>query len=403
MIFTRGEEGSTGSSTWTFRVMKPVKGIMLRGIAPIIMSAGGTSKNNTIVAGGAKLASLTGGTAETSTWVGTNISHLPTDMGDRMEVLEGTAPTANDQVVSATPVNNFPYVKINLVNTISGKSEQLISEMPLHYLSEITSKYIGYDKRFAVSTTNAQPLGVAAGVATVNADAYLIGEETATIILGAFTPDSGLNLPYSCLELSNDKYIEVTFSNLAPEPSSANSNNGIHYTAYGIEDCYISSACMKYRTYFVVAGERQRRFSTGAGSHLYMPIGDNSILEEIQLYPAQASLASPILQLEELRQYERLKNDISTVSSDSNNEDRLLIDDANFNYAGNVYNDSTSKAVDIITGQNLLLSGINLGFQQFASIPLSYLESYDVRKRIDSVGKTIEFVIAEPYDTEGVN
>lgn len=155
------------------------------------------------------------------------------------------------------PQKNVPYARVRLVSSKQGSSEEAIPKMQLNHLSEISSKFEGFDVR-------------AGGVLPKDkTKKVLSGEGIYTIMLGGISPNGDL----CCVDLSSDKYIDLELSGLNPKAE---------YEIYGIEGFRVSSFIRRYSIMYLSRDEKQKNFKVGDNELLVLPLIG---LDEIQMYP----------------------------------------------------------------------------------------------------------------------
>lgn len=128
-------------------------------------------------------------------------------------------------------VDNF-RMRVRLVDGRKGDSIDILPETEISVLSEIASKYEGFQRR---------PLH--------NAGKYN-GVGTFTIPIGADV--DGL---LHAIDLSNDKYLDIDLLGLA--------TTGVTYEVYGIEGHKVSSHTRKYSKYYLSSGELEKNVQHG--------------------------------------------------------------------------------------------------------------------------------------------
>jgi len=176
-----------------------------------------------------------------------------------------------------------PQIRVRLVDGQRGSSAEVVPEMPISILSEIASKYEGFQRR---------PASVK-GAGGVN---YLSGYSTSSVILGQQLDMDTI----SAVDLSNDKYVDIDLRGLDPR---------VTYEIWGMESHVINPFIRTYRKFYLSQGEIEKNFSVGDNEVLVYPIDQ---IKEIQLY-AKNSQASPVFRKEELILDEDSRNDLVWV------------------------------------------------------------------------------------------
>ncbi|WP_321426721.1 hypothetical protein [uncultured Bacteroides sp.] len=181
-------------------------------------------------------------------------------------------------------------IRARIINTTTGKTEEIIPNISVLKLAEIASRNEGFFVKKIGTTT------VSGAVLPTAVD--LKGEYC--IMLH----------PSMSVGLSNDRYMEIDILDLQkPTPTSGS------YTAtmdvYGLENHKIDNDfAMKYRKFYMAAGELQKSFTVGDNEDLILP-NDNT-LSEVQLYYARGGYA-PVYMFPELCMMQRMKNDVCCV------------------------------------------------------------------------------------------
>lgn len=178
-----------------------------------------------------------------------------------------------------------PEVRIRLVDGRAGSSTEIVPEMRLSILSEIASKYEGFQRR-----------------ASLNLAHSLDGYSLSSVIIGQQLDESTI----SAVDLSNDKYIDIDLRNLNPK---------VTYEIWGLESHVINPFVRRYSKFYLSQGEIEKTFSTGENEVLVYPIEE---IKELQMY-SKNSLASPTFRREELIIDEDGRNDLVTVGLTADN------------------------------------------------------------------------------------
>ena len=205
------------------------------------------------------------------------------------------------KIIYPTPPDNVwaesdPDIRIRLVDGANGSSKEIVPEMKLSILSEIASKYEGFQRKPAVSVTD---------------DRYLSGFSLSSVIIGGQVDDTTI----SAVDLSNDKYLDIDLRGL---------NEQCTYEVWGFESHIISPFVRTYQKFYLSQGEIEKRFSTGENEILVYPIDD---IKELQMY-ARNSNASPVFRREELILDEDGRNDLVYVGLDDKNKCIVPVNDS---------------------------------------------------------------------------
>ncbi len=185
-------------------------------------------------------------------------------------------------------------IRARIINTTTGKTEEIIPNISVLKLAEISTRNEGHYVR---------KVGTSPGTASVPQSVDLVGMYCVMLH------------PTSCVGLSNDRYLELDiYDLLKPTPTSGS------YTAsmdvYGLESHTVdNNFAMKYRKFYMAAGEMQKSFTVGDNEDLVLPY--DSSLSELQLYYKDAGY-SPVFTFPELCMLQRMKNDIVCVDQIDN-------------------------------------------------------------------------------------
>lgn len=241
-----------------------------------------------------------------------------------------------------------PLIRIRLVDGANGSSKEIVPEMSLEVLSEIASKYEGFQRR-----------------AYENSDGALMGYDLSSILLGQQIDDDVV----SAIDLSNDKYIDIDLRNLDPV---------CEYEVWGMESHIITQFVRSYQKFYLSAGELEKSFSTGDHEVLVFPINE---IKELQMY-AKNSGASPVFRKEELILQEESRNDLTFVR---------LTDGNNSTYSASCYGypsvDPISKREDMVR------LPIVFGFGSYGIMSVTDFFKFDVRRE-DGL-KTLMFLMID--------
>ena len=199
--------------------------------------------------------------------------------------------------VSSAVVLKDPTVRIRLVDGRNGSSTEIVPETSLSVLSEIASKYEGFQRRSGLTPS---------GVGAFNRSGF----SQSTVVIGAIV-DGVIN----SVDLSNDKYLDIDLKNL-------NTEAGISYEIWGFEFHRISTYCRIYNKFYLSQGELEKTFSVSDNEQLVYPIQK---IRELQLYAKNGG--SPIYRKEELILDEDGRNDLVSVDLSSNNEVNAQVSD----------------------------------------------------------------------------
>lgn len=165
-------------------------------------------------------------------------------------------------------------LRCRLVNSKTGKTEEIIPNVDLMTLGDISTTGEGY---YVYHPTKTSSVPVE------------------------------LNLNGSVF-LDNDKYLDVEISGL---PSLAVT------TIFGVEDVKIDETFfMRYNKFYMSVGELQKSFSRGDNEDLYLPVGS---FREIQLNCDNGTTC--VLSSEEVEYLNRKENDINSISGTLTDQD----------------------------------------------------------------------------------
>lgn len=199
-------------------------------------------------------------------------------------------------------------LRVRIVNSMTGRVDEIIPSVNLGVLSEISSMNEGF-----------------------------------SVIPGVFNDTFKMNImlhPTSAIYLSNDKYLEVDINGME--------ENGLqHIHVYGIESNVVDKDFVcRYNKFYMSAGELQKTFAVGENENLIIP---TSSFDEVTLQYNNGS--SCTYTLDELGALMILKNDIvsvprdniyySVIAKDSNAENCCL----SFGYR-NLFGLDVSEVVD---------------------------------------------------------
>lgn len=193
---------------------------------------------------------------------------------------------------------NEPLIRVRLVDGRNGRSDELVPEIELEVLSEIASKYEGFQRR-------------ASRPANSN---HINGFDLHSVLLGAIV-GVGVGEECAAIDLSNDKYLDIDMRNLNPD---------ITYEIWGFEHHVISSFVRTYRKFYLSTGELEKSFFVEGNEVLAYKITD---LRELQLYALNG--ASPVYRQTELILDEDTRNDLVSVSLNSGNWSYASLDPNN--------------------------------------------------------------------------
>jgi hypothetical protein len=118
--------------------------------------------------------------------------------------------------------------------------------------------------------------------------------------------------PTSSVGLSNDRYLEVDIYDLEQPEIGGDVLYTSTCAVYGLENHKIDNDfSIKYRKFYMAAGEQQKAFVVGDNEDLILPNDDS--LQELQLYYKDGSY-SPVFLLKELQTLQLMRNDIVSDS-----------------------------------------------------------------------------------------
>lgn len=253
-------------------------------------------------------------------------------------------------------VDNF-RMRVRLVDGRKGDSIDILPETEISVLSEIASKYEGFQRRPLFNGTKFNGVG------------------TFTIPIGADVDN------YLCaIDLSNDKYLDIDLLGLA---------SNVTYEVYGIEGHKVSSHTRKYSKYYLSSGELEKTFSTGENEVLALPLHS---LREVQLY-AKNGGSSPVYTKDELRIEEDSANDINFIRNDKNFNLMITSQGTTMStaYTGGLPADSTQYAGGGVPA-------ISFGAGNLVLIPLVDFTRFDIRRDEDS--QNYQFIMIDTVPTK---
>jgi len=233
--------------------------------------------------------------------------------------------------VEPMDADNNPSIRVRLVDGRNGRSDELVPEMELEVLSEIASKYEGFQRRAVRDTQNQ----------TVD------GYDLHSVILGAIV-GTGVGEECAAIDLSNDKYLDIDMRNLNPN---------LTYEIWGFEHHIISSFARTYRKFYLSVGELEKSFFVEGNEVLAFKISD---LKEIQFYALNGS--SPVYRKDELILDEDTRNDLVSVQLDDNNLSRAM--------------SATVENTNVVE----TILGIRFGYADIGVIDLRPYKSFDFRR-----------------------
>ena len=253
------------------------------------------------------------------------------------------------------PQTNVPFARLRLIDSGRGSSEEAIPKMQLNHLSEISSKFEGFDVRAGGVTSS------------VNNQKILSGEGIYTILVGAI--DTSGNL--CCVDLSNEKYLDLELSGLNPNAD---------YEIYGIEGFRVSPFIRRYSLMYLSRDEKQKNFKRGANELLVLPLAG---IDEVQFYPENGRSFT-------LRQFELMhdankNNDIAIANLAQGGELNIDNNTVGFGTKRNllVTRDITANDPEVIEG-TVPVKGtvvdIALGYKDLTLISLDGIIHYDIRR-----------------------
>ncbi len=265
------------------------------------------------------------------------------------------------------PQTNVPYARVRLVDGNNGSSSEVVPKMLLTHLSELATKYEGFDVR-AGSVDD-----------TDTGKRVLSGDGVYSIILGAITE----NGKFACVDLSNQKYFDLELTGL---------DENATYEIYGIEGYQVSPFVRKYSNMYLSRDEMQKNIVVGDNELLILPVIG---LEEVQFYPSNGK--SFTLKAFELHYDAMCNNDIASVNLSRGirfNVDDLtanvkLPKDALLTHVGNTLRagggfSPTGAVVDI-----------SLGYEDLTVIDLTDIVSFDIRRPANLAHVPYTFYMAD--------
>lgn len=280
------------------------------------------------------------------------------------------------------PQTNVPFARIRLVDGFQGSSSEVVPKMLLTHLSELSSKYEGFDIR--------------AGAVSIEDDKYILsGRSIYTVVLGGISDNTGR---FTCVDLSNQKYFDLELTGLNPKAK---------YEIYGIEGYEISSFVRKYSIMYLSRDEKQKNILTGENEILVLPLNG---LDEVQFYPKNGK--SFTLTRFELEHDAYRNNDIALVeltrgvmfntdylSKDvMSHKDSLITRDAK---ASNLKS-GVEGGFDFDLAKSLKYGGVldvTLGFEDLTVFPLVDIESFDIRRPAEVMNIPYTFYMVDTAPT----
>ena len=184
-----------------------------------------------------------------------------------------------------------PLIRVRLIDGRNGSSDELVPEMRLSLLSEIASKYEGFQRRSGY--------GFDGTMTQVHS-----GFSLSTILLGGIV-GTGIGEDCAAVDLSNDKFLDIELKDLNPD---------FEYEIWGMENHIISPVVRKYKKFYLSQGELEKTFHVENNEVLVFPIKD---VRELQMYAHNGT--SPVFRQEELILDEDGRNDLVSVALDAQN------------------------------------------------------------------------------------
>lgn len=182
-----------------------------------------------------------------------------------------------------------PLIRVRLIDGRTGSSTEIVPEMKLSILSEIASKYEGFQRKAAITKNGSD-------------DTVVTGFSLSSVIIGQQLDETII----SAVDLSNDKYISIDMKGLNPD---------VTYEIWGMESHIINSFCRIYKKFYLSAGEIEKVFNVGDNEVLVYPIDQ---IKELQMF-AKNGQASPTYRREELIIDEDGRNDLVSVELTKDN------------------------------------------------------------------------------------
>lgn len=183
-----------------------------------------------------------------------------------------------------------PMIRIRLVDGRTAGNTEIVPEMQLSILSEIASKYEGFQRK-------------AGKVAGQQGHSYYDGFSLSSVLIGRQMSDGII----AAVDLSNDKYLDIDLRGLNPKCT---------YEVWGMENHIIDTFVRRYTKYYLSSGEIEKTFGTGENEVLVYPIDE---IKELQMF-AKNSTASPVFRKEELILDEDGRNDLVYVHLNNDND-----------------------------------------------------------------------------------
>lgn len=279
------------------------------------------------------------------------------------------------------PQTNNPYARIRLVDGFQGSSSEVVPKMLLTHLSELSTKYEGFDIR--------------AGGVTVEDDKYILsGRSIYTIVLGGISDNTGR---FTCVDLSNQKYFDLELTGLNPKAK---------YQIYGIEGYEISSFVRKYSILYLSRDEKQKNILSGENEILVLPLNG---LEEVQFYPRNGK--SFTLTRFELEHDAYRNNDIALVeltrdlmynidplsSTILSGKDALLTRKPSASTSKTKPEGAPDPLSKMLKRGDIL--DITMGFEDLTVFPLTDIESFDIRRPSENANIPYTFYMVDTAPT----
>lgn len=227
-----------------------------------------------------------------------------------------------------------PTIRVRLVDGKTGSSLDVVPEMDLSMLSEIASKYEGFQRR--------------AGNKFVEEEYSKSGYDLHSVILGQVDANG-----ITAIDLSNDKYLDIELRNC---------DKRVTYEIWGFEGWNIRPFIRTYSKFYLSQGEFEKKFSVGNNEVLVYPMKD---IKEIQFW-ARGTDASPVYRKEELILDEDGRNDLVYVELDEKNECFFL---SNSTYEEVIYSSLP----------------IRFGYSEWGVVDISAFSSFEIRRQ-DTLG-----------------
>lgn len=253
------------------------------------------------------------------------------------------------------PQTNVPYARLRLIDSARGSSEEAIPKMQLNHLSEISSKFEGFEVRAGGVTS------------TVTKKKILSGEGIYSVLVGSIDPDGNL----CCVDLSNEKYLDLELSGLNPDAE---------YEIYGIEGFRVSPFIRRYSLMYLSRDEKQKNFKRGDNELLVLPLAG---ISEIQFYPENGRSFT-------LRQFELMhdaikNNDIAIANMAHGGELNIDNNTVGFGTKRNLLmtRDITRNDPEEIEGTVPVtgtLVDVALGYKDLTILSLEGIVHFDVRR-----------------------